>query len=331
MTLSHVPDYLSLIYYVDTLAMFSVFITSAIVAIVAVKTRKRRRNVPQNSIDLLSFYSRNSICKTIFGLTGTYLFVCLVGIYSLDTYRTQMNVDTALIYMMLIVACTLNLLDSIRKNKLIFLEISNFQTKEYASSLVQISHSLRGIRHDMNNILHVYGGYIALKDYDGLREYHESVVDSTTKVNEAHELILSLIHRKAVYSLLDVKLQRAQSDSIALTAERLDLLSCVKMSDFDLCRILGNLLDNAIDAAAKTEDKIVTVKCIKHGEGSVRLEIVNSVCTVALTELTEPEKSVHKGLGLSIVKSILAEYENCYMLSDCRNDWYYTFLTLQTD
>lgn len=114
---------------------------------------------------------------------------------------------------------------------------------------------------------------------------------------------------------LDVILNRYKTESelkgIKFTFDvRLCNLSFV--DDFDLVTILGNLLDNALEAAEKSEAKVISLET--DYRNAYKLIIISNSCDVAPTSVndrlitTKKDKSIH-GLGLKSVLSKVREYE----------------------
>ena len=80
------------------------------------------------------------------------------------------------------------------------------------------------------------------------------------------------------------------------------------LSDTDLAALLGNALDNAMEAAAQAEDKTVTVRC-KAQKGLFMLRVENALAGPVAADLatTKADKSAH-GLGLPGMREIASRY-----------------------
>ncbi len=171
-----------------------------------------------------------------------------------------------------------------------------------------------GVRHDLRNILNTYGGYLELGMLDKLREYHASVVNKVIPQTEP-DLNARLDENPALVSLIKAKAAYAQNMDVAL---RLNLdceLSDFFIDNLDLCRILGNLADNAIEAAAESEQKRVAITTDAKSEENKLIVITNSTKTDVDVESIllpgETTKSGHSGIGLPNVRRIVSQYGNC--------------------
>lgn len=101
---------------------------------------------------------------------------------------------------------------------------------------------MRGWRHDYRNHIQVMKALAAKEDMDGIRSYldmldHDlATVDTVVKTGNA-----------MADAILNSKITLARSKGISVSVDA-HILVKLKMSELDLCVIIGNLFDNAIDA-----------------------------------------------------------------------------------
>ena len=85
------------------------------------------------------------------------------------------------------------------------------------------------------------------------------------------------------------------------------------LEDFDLTCILGNLLDNAIEAAEKTDEKIITFRLEYRGKRFFLFDIRNTYSGKLLigedTLMTTKENAADHGLGLKSVERAIRKYD----------------------
>ena len=94
-------------------------------------------------------------------------------------------------------------------------------------------------------------------------------------------------------------------DQAGLTGDfAVSLPKILPIADMDLCALLGNALDNAIEAAVQAEDKQITVRC-RVDKGLFMLRVENAVEGEVRPDLatTKADKSVH-GFGLAGMREI---------------------------
>ncbi len=197
-------------------------------------------------------------------------------------------------------------------NRALTIDISNRDAhiKTLASSLEDAN----GIRHDLRNILNTYGGYMELGMWDGLREYHAKTVKKLLPMDNL-ELIGRLEDNPALISLLEAKVSYAISMGVKLRFNFNGGLDDFFIDNLDLCRIIGNLTDNAIEAAAESERKIVGITFEAKGEDDKLIVVMNStkgpVDIDRILSYGETTKAGHSGVGLPNVRRIVSQYGNC--------------------
>lgn len=165
-----------------------------------------------------------------------------------------------------------------------------------------------GLRHDLNNHLLVLNRLAQQKELDKISEYLKAMCqESFTSTGTCRS------GNTTVDALLAVKEQALRAENISFTCE-LNLPEELPLEDFDLCIILGNLLDNAIHATsqiAETKDRciIMRAKIIKR---HLLLEIKN---TIAQETALKHFGTEHYGTGLHNVKNIVDKYNSAMDIS----------------
>ena len=108
-------------------------------------------------------------------------------------------------------------------------------------------------------------------------------------------------------------------EKILMNIEVMIDLKEIKISAYEFCRILGILLDNAIEAAKECEEKVINVRFIKDFKVNRELVIIeNSYKKVDLNiekifekgYSTKKEEKDNHGLGLWTVRKILNQTDN---------------------
>jgi two-component system sensor histidine kinase AgrC len=109
---------------------------------------------------------------------------------------------------------------------------------------------IRRYFHDHRNIMHTLLGFSAEKDWEGLNAHIENVMDYTdaelAKIDSSREH-LKFVHIPELRGLLSVKFAHALANGIELEIDIADPVSDIPIDTLDLCRMVGILVDNAID------------------------------------------------------------------------------------
>lgn len=196
-------------------------------------------------------------------------------------------------------------------------KIHNLET--YNKTLSIMYDSLRGFRHDYANFIQALNGYIQIDDLKGIKELIRSITKDCISVNNMGILDFKTINNPAVYSIINNKYYSAQDKNIQMNVEVMIDINSIKMSIYELCRILGILIDNAIEAAEKCEDKVINIRFVKDVKVDRKLIIIeNSYYNKEVDVEKIFEKGVSSkdnvgkehGLGLWIIRNILRKNEN---------------------
>ena len=190
--------------------------------------------------------------------------------------------------------------------------ISNHEA--HISALFKGMEEMRGLKHDFNNILHTYSGYLALKEYGRLEQYHASLVSAASHAGVSVELARKMQENPAVITLLINKLEYANSKNVKLILSLRCELSDLYIDNVDVSRILSCLLDNAIEAAGESEQRKIYVSMEAKTKTSKLIIITNSTAgdidLNAISKGGTTTKAGHSGIGLSVVHKILEKYGN---------------------
>ena len=176
--------------------------------------------------------------------------------------------------------------------------------------------NVRGFKHDFDNIVTTIGGYVKTNDMDGLRKYYLQLEGDCQKVSNLYILNPEIINNPGIYNLLTTKYREADSKNIKVNMSLLLDLNDLKMKIYEFARILGILLDNAIEASEECDNKIINIvfrdDFRKHRQ---LISIENTyknknVDTVKIFGKGVSEKENHTGLGLWEVNKILKSNTN---------------------
>ncbi len=184
----------------------------------------------------------------------------------------------------------------------------------HISALFKGMEELRGIKHDFNNILHTYSGFLELEEYEGLQKYHASLLSATSHAGSMMELSQKMHENPAIISLLMNKLEDANKSNVKLIISLQCSVENMHIDNMDASRILSCLLDNAIEAASTSEQRKAYLSIESKKPHSKMVIVSNSVSepvdTSAIMISGMSTKPGHRGAGLTNIRSILTKYGN---------------------
>ncbi len=198
----------------------------------------------------------------------------------------------------------------------------------YNKTLSLMYDSIRGFKHDFSNFVLALDGYVETENINGIRKMSKAILQDCATVNKMGILDPKVINNSAIYSIVTNKYYLAKEQNLIMNIEVLSKIDENRENNYEICRILGILLDNAIEAAKETEEKIINVRFIGNDSPKRSLVIVENSYknkTVDIDKIFEKgytskencSKKEH-GLGLWNIRNILMTNEdlNLYTTAD---------------
>ena len=200
--------------------------------------------------------------------------------------------------------------------------------ENYNKTLSIMYDGIRGFRHDFSNFVQALEGYANTNDISGIKQMSSSLTCECRNVNNMALLDPDIINNSAVYSLITNKYFIALENNLKINLEVLTNIDEIKMYSYEFCRILGILIDNAIEASKCTEEKIINIRIIKDLKINRKLVIIensyNNLENINLDKIFEKGYTTKNnaqndhGLGLWTVRRMLNKIEklNLYTTTD---------------
>lgn len=197
-------------------------------------------------------------------------------------------------------------------------ELQQAQTERRQVETLQILYEhLRGLRHDFSNQMLGLYGYAQAKDYQGLIDHLDNLQEGIER-----DRFFTLASEPHLDALIGSKLSQAERMNIKVSCYFVAPL-VLPLSSTDACAIFGNILNNALEAAAKvTEEERYLDLVAEPVENMWRIRLEN-----ASNGIYQREKGLFRslkegdfhGLGLKRVEA-LAEANAGYVLIDAGSD-----------
>ncbi|MEJ8774983.1 sensor histidine kinase [Blautia sp. HCN-1074] len=171
--------------------------------------------------------------------------------------------------------------------------------------LMQSEEKVKALRHDMKNHLGELALMAANQNNEEIRKY---IQDMGEYMQNQSELVSC--GNKNLDSLLNYLLGQAKKKLNHVEYE-VRVPSDLCISAFDLNVILGNLTENAIEAAEQTKDKWMSVD-IYYEKGMLSMEIKNSFqheLAVEKNKLLSTKEEKGHGIGLANVRKMVEKYQ----------------------
>ena len=201
--------------------------------------------------------------------------------------------------------------------------------EEYNKTLHILHDNVRGFKHDFDNIVTTIGGYVKTNDMEGLEKYYSQLVKDCKKVNNLYVLNPDIINNPGIYNLLTTKYAEAEEKGIQVNLNILLDLNKLHMEIYEFARILGILLDNAIDAASECDQKVLNIifrNESKNNRNIILIENTYKDKDVNIEEIFNKGvtgKENHTGLGLWEIRQILKKNNNVNLYTT-KNEEYFS-------
>lgn len=167
--------------------------------------------------------------------------------------------------------------------------------------------------HDYKHKIILMKHWIDENDIQSLKKF----IDEEDK-NIAAQTFYVRTGNTVVDVIVNTKQKIAEEKGIKFTINAIMPKECV-ITEMDIVCILGNLLDNAIEACEEQDEKYINV-IIKEVKKMLFIKVVNSYDKEFNNEMkTTKEDKIYHGIGLKSIKSIVEKYNGNYLLEKIDN------------
>ena len=247
-------------------------------------------------------------------LTTYYIFL-MYSIFKGSSYIRLLSVITGLIFILLCTYITVSVLKNIKletNNKIESAKLE--QQKKYILALEKNNNEIRKFKHDFNNIILGLDGYINNDNFDKerLKKYFNSTIMNFNNNIELNNIVIAKLNSikvSSLKSLITNKVLVAQNNNIDVDINIQGEIHDFYTDEMQLSRILGILLDNAIEASLEVpHDKKIEMNIIQIDK-TTDIQISNTFNNTG-TPIADfnkegfSTKGTNRGLGLSSAHEI---------------------------
>lgn len=265
-----------------------------------------------------NLYSRLNRVMTVAWLFYTIQFlITLAGfLYYLGIYRgifdheslIQPSYAMGLIFILLMVNGYF-----LRKDRKLYkkIRIESDSREDSFKNIEKLNRDLRAQRHDFLNHIQVLYSLMELEEYEETGTYLNHLYGDIIKVGNRIKT-----DSVSVNALLQAKANEAEKRKILFDINLKSRLSNIPMGEWELCRILGNLIDNGFDALDNSDvaKKVLTLQIyeaiktieirVRNNGAFVPEKMTNKIFDAGIS--SKKDKEDH-GMGLYIVRKLLED------------------------
>ncbi|MFD2306595.1 sensor histidine kinase [Enterococcus termitis] len=207
------------------------------------------------------------------------------------------------------------------------IELTSMQI--YTEQLEQNYTEMRRFRHDYINILASMAEYINKRDVDALENYfNKNIMQVSHEIRKNDFKMRDLTNLQVVElkGLIASKLITAQEKGLNVSFECPEVIEQLNMDRVTLCRCIGILLDNAIEAAGETDTGQVRVGFVTF-DHSVSFIVWNDFDDKGYKMFNYYKegfstKGEGRGLGLNTLKALVDAAENLHLDTIIENEMF---------
>ena len=181
--------------------------------------------------------------------------------------------------------------------------------------------NLRKLKHDYANIISTAKGFIEINKPEKALSLFQNIDNDLSGLSGF--LICS---NETVNTIIYTKQQQIKNSNIKMIVD-IEENNGILIDDYDLCRVLCNIIDNALNASLLLEKPTVCKIGIAINEDEVVIKSENAFDNDKSKKQKVANPELH-GNGVGIIKEIAAKYDGDYTARQADGTWYTeTFLS----
>ncbi|MGN0155442.1 MAG: sensor histidine kinase [Lachnospiraceae bacterium] len=299
----------------NSLLRFGVDFFTAFIFLIAVKLLQKREK-RYRLYSLISLRSYILILLALFCLT-MFMSAATLGVFATGSYRADLMKVTAVfsvasvVIVILLIVYMISIVNNqkIQKELMDILEEKNGLQEQYYKVLYEKNDEMRSFRHDYHHHLKQLRQRIMGQEYDEALEYINTLLGtgknvlSNPHIYSGNQMIDSVIYG-VLYSCgeKDISFQYKGKIKRKLYIE-----------DIDLCVVLSNALENAVEACMLCEGKREISMQVAMYQENLQIRISNSYNKTSQKEngcyATEKADKDNHGYGMRNMKKVVEKYD----------------------
>ena len=190
-------------------------------------------------------------------------------------------------------------------DKLVAKKVAAFESEILQKHYEEVENmyaKMRGWRHDYRHHIQTMKVHAANGEYEEISRYLDMLDDDLTNV----ETVIKTGNRMAD-AILNSKLSIAAKNGITVKAEAKIPVS-LRVSELDLCIIIGNLLDNAIDACMELPVEKRLIRIYMEMKGNFLYLALTNTSGGKKKKNFRSTKGARHGFGISRMDAVVEKY-----------------------
>lgn len=233
-------------------------------------------------------------------------------------YGNQISIAILLLFLLLMLITIVSMHFSKEKLEEEHEQLIYGQLMDYVEKLEDMHDELATFRHDYTNILLSLEEGIRTENINQLKQIYYETIAPTSSVINHQQLELTKLSRivvPEVKSLLSVKVISAQQKKLDISLDIPKEIQKLLMPTDQFIRVIAILIDNAIEEAIKTKQRILRISFFEMNAETQYFIVQNSCLESAINLQTLFKKNVSskddsRGFGLFSLKRLIDQSSN---------------------
>ncbi|MBQ7653994.1 MAG: GHKL domain-containing protein, partial [Clostridia bacterium] len=153
-------------------------------------------------------------------------------------------------------------------------------------------------------------GFIELGNTQNALTFLQKANDDISTVNG-----IIFCSNETINTVISMKKSRADAEGCALNV-KIEEECATNIDDYDLCRVLMNLIDNAINAAVMTQEKLFDIEIF------IQPDIVSIKTSNPYIQKKNVKSRAGHGYGTGIISEICKKYDGSYSKKEIDGIYY---------
>lgn len=198
----------------------------------------------------------------------------------------------------------------------------------YIDVMEDLMDNIKSFKHDYNNSMLTLSGYIDDGDYVGTRNFINMLKNSSKDEKIIQYYDLKYIKDSGLKGLIISKVSDMIREELdfAISIDKDNQISKSNIDILDLSRIIGILIDNAIEASLISEEKKILLNVLEN-KCSTEIVISNSflgpIDLASLRKNGYSTKGNNRGIGLYNVETLVDKYENLNLFTSINENMFF--------
>lgn len=182
--------------------------------------------------------------------------------------------------------------------------------KTHLKQMESLYNVLRTQNHEHKRHIQTIQSMIYLDEIQSAKEYIDGLSENYSQTDD-----VIYVGNMALTALINDKRKVAEMNNVNFDFSINCILSKLKINSWDLCSVLGNLLDNAFEIVIKKRDNRQVKLEINYIDDKYVVEVSNNgekISEIEIDKIFEPgyttKGSVGRGYGLFLTKSLIEKY-----------------------